>query len=181
MPVFLKIKTTFPINKEDVSPLSAWVSFLFGFAEEGKHIGSDFSISFVFKKGSLHRKNGSFFSSFAPQSDMWRCVSAWEKGKRLLDPSYPPLHLLTFFSSPLAPSTLTYILPTVWDLTAQKPPISPTHGVIWHRRCVAGVFFTTHVCVCRTVFSTDRMCVRFKHLSSVAPKVLGVFGLRSGS
>lgn len=65
---------------------------------------------------------------------MCHCVSVhvlgtfWlERGRWLMDPPYLPLHLLTFFPSfYLLPHSLTHIIPTVWDLTEQRPPISQT-------------------------------------------------------
>lgn len=97
----------------------------------------------------------------------------WDKGKVSGSISSPPRLLLIHF--PLAPLTLTHILSTFTDPTQQQPPISPTRAVIGHSRCVAlcvcvWVWIAEYVLIC---ISTDRMCVCFKHLSSVAPKVSG--------
>lgn len=115
--------------------------------------------------------------------------------KQLMDPSHPLLHLL-LISSPsppyllpihflLAPLTLTHILPTFKDLTQQQPPISPTHAVIGHSRCVAQ-------CVCVCLCLNSRICADlYFHRQDVymfqtpflcSPKGFGeVYGLRSGS
>lgn len=83
---------------------------------------------------------------------------------------------LLLLPSSLAPLTLTYIHPTVWDLTERQPTVSPAHGIVWQSGCVLA-------CVCvrvfqqrsvrGTAFTTDRMCVRFEHLSSAPLKVSG--------
>ena len=113
--------------------LSAWVSFLFGLAEEGKHIGSDFShqpfgLLHISESVSSVRtlRTAASFCFCAHMSYMCQCVPcmcacfsssssfAWEKEK-LVDPPYPPLHLLAFSSSSssLLPRSLdTHLYPS---------------------------------------------------------------------
>lgn len=82
-----------------------------------------------------------------------------QEGKELMDLL---IHLFTSWPSPLllffslSPLTLTCILPTVWDLTANKPTISPSRGVIWHLAGMGAVHAEHRQDVC--MFQTPFLC-----------------------